>query len=268
MIKRRPIYVTGDVHGHLPKLLDLLRDDVHLINDDGVWIGGDAQLWFMGDFFDRGPDGVGVVALLMRLQQQAAAEGGLVGAVLGNHDITLLSAVRFPKVRTKGPIGTFHGDWKRNGGQDRDLEHITPEQIDWLLTLPVMARVEGRILAHADSTLYMRYGRSIEEVNTAFAQRLQGSDTEWWDSVLSEFSEHKAFSDKNRNGSASAAEFLRVYTGARLIHGHTPISTMTNQPPGKITAAYTYANGQCINVDGGMYLGGPGFIYELPPLLV
>lgn len=267
-MKHRPIYIIGDVHGHLAKLLELLRDDIHLLDDSNAWIGRDAQLWFMGDFFDRGPDGVGVIDLVMQMQRQAAAHGGHVGAVTGNHDITLLSAVRFGSQRTKGPFGTFHGDWKRNGGQDSDLERITSEQVDWLLRLPAMARVEGRILAHADSTLYMRYGRTIEEVNRAFAALLQGSDADRWDTLLSEFSEHKAFSDKNRNGPASAAEFLRVYNGAQLIHGHTPISTITSQPPGRISAAYTYASGLCVNVDGGMYLGGSGFVYELPPLTV
>lgn len=27
-----------------------------------------------------------------------------------------------------------------------------------------------------------------------------------------------------------------------------------------VTAPYTYAGGRCINVDGGMYRGGPGFL--------
>ncbi len=29
-------------------------------------------------------------------------------------------------------------------------------------------------------------------------------------------------------------------------------------------APFIYANGLCVNVDGGMYLGGPGFVYRLP----
>ncbi|MDX1993829.1 MAG: metallophosphoesterase family protein [bacterium] len=268
MIKRRPIYIIGDVHGHLQKLIELLQDDIRVLDDDLRWIGRDASLWFLGDFFDRGPDGVGVVDLVMRLQQEATADGGQVRALLGNHDFTILSAYRFPDVRTKGPIGNFKGDWKRNGGQDNDLTRLEPHHIEWLLSLPAMARVEGRLLMHADSTLYMRYGRTVEEVNAAFSEILHSDDVEKWDRMLSEFSEHKAFSDRGKNGMASATEFMRVYGGAQIVHGHTPISTMTSQPASKVVAPYYYANGLCVNVDGGMYLGGPGFVHELPPLLL
>ncbi len=268
MLKHRPIYVIGDVHGHLQKLLDLLRDDVPLLDENLGWVGGDATLWFMGDFFDRGPDGIGVMDLVMRLQQEAPASGGQVKSLLGNHDVTMLTAARFPHERTKGPAGTFIGDWKRNGGQDKDLERLQDHHIAWLKTLPAMARVQGRIFIHADSNLYVRYGRTIDEVNAAFSELIHSEDLARWDKLLSEFSEHKAFFDRGKNGTASAIEFLRVYGGAQLIHGHTPINTMTSQPASKIHAGYYYANGLCVNMDGGMYMGGEGFVYELPPLLV
>ena len=30
-----------------------------------------------------------------------------------------------------------------------------------------------------------------------------------------------------------------------------------------VTEAWTYAGGRCVNVDGGIYLGGPGFVHQL-----
>ena len=66
------VYVIGDIHGQFDKLLKLLHN-AHLIDDRLQWIGDDATLWFLGDFFDRGEQGIDVVELLMRLQRQAPA---------------------------------------------------------------------------------------------------------------------------------------------------------------------------------------------------
>src|SRR5437870_4994285 len=81
----QPIYVIGDVHGHLKKLIKLLQD-AHLIDEKHAWKAGTATLWFMGDFVDRGPDGIAVLDLVMRLQSEAAAVGGTVASLLGNHE--------------------------------------------------------------------------------------------------------------------------------------------------------------------------------------
>ena len=75
------VHVIGDVHGQLEKLRDLLRG-AELIRKDKdqneTWSGGDSTLWLMGDLVDHGPDGIGAVELVMRLQQQAAWAGGRV----------------------------------------------------------------------------------------------------------------------------------------------------------------------------------------------
>src|SRR4051794_11042685 len=91
-------YVIGDIHGHLVKLLTLL-EEAKLVDAAHHWSGGDAHVWFMGDFFDRGPQGVGVVDLIMRLQNQAAAAGGEIHSLLGNHEVLLLCVHRFPKAK-------------------------------------------------------------------------------------------------------------------------------------------------------------------------
>ena len=35
------------------------------------WSGEDARLWILGDFFDRGPDGIGVLRFVRQLIEQA-----------------------------------------------------------------------------------------------------------------------------------------------------------------------------------------------------
>src|SRR5258708_17199932 len=112
ILSPRPTYITGDVHGHLKKLVKLLQD-ARLIDAEHSWKAGTATLWFMGDFVDRGPDGIAVLDLVMRLQTEAAAAGGSVASLLGNHEMLLLAAYRFCS-RSTGLASTFLTRWKLN----------------------------------------------------------------------------------------------------------------------------------------------------------
>jgi hypothetical protein len=252
------VSIIGDIHGQLEPLHILLRSAA-LVDHQYDWDAGSTHLWFIGDFFDRGPDGIGVLTFIMQLQKQAQRVGGQVSALLGNHDVLLLAAQRFGQQASTGPGGTFYEDWKCNGGVEQDLSLLSAEQIEWLIHLPALARVGGAILAHADASFYTSYGRTIEDVNTTFFQLLQSFDPKRWDTLLDQFSERDAF----LNDSQALANFLDIFGGQQLVHGHTPISRVTGQPPATVDTAFVYAQGRCINVDGGIYLGGPGFIYSL-----
>jgi hypothetical protein len=270
-----PVYVVGDIHGQLPKLVRLL-DGAGLINpdylwEDGpLWTGGAATLWCLGDFFDRGPAGIGALDLIRRLQREAPADGGQVGALLGNHEVLILSAYRFRDEMTAW--GRSYGEsWLRSGGTLADLELITADDVAWIMELPAMAQVAGHLLIHADSLFYTKYGDSVAEVNTTLHALLAGDDSYSYDRLLDEFSERLAFYDREPLGSPDAAEvvskFLERYGNLpRLVHGHTPIPTILRRAPFEITGPLIYADGRCINVDGGMYQGGPGFLYLLPDL--
>ena len=56
---------------------------------------------------------------------------------------------------------------------------------------------------------------------------------------------------------------VTFHQARQLIHGHTPISSMSPFSPEDVTAPLVYANGLCVNVDAGMYLDGPGFVYQI-----
>ena len=257
-------YVIGDIHGYHDRLSDNLIA-AGLLTDSLNWCGEDATLWFVGDYFDRGPDGISVIELVMRLQQQAEQTGGQVVALLGNHDLQLLAAHRFRHRASTGPGKTFLTDWQRNGGITQDLARLAARHIDWLNSLPLMALADDRLFIHADAPVYTHYGATVEAVNAWFADMLVSEDTEVWDKVLSQFSEHKYF-HHTAEGVVRAVDFLDQYGGRQIIHGHTPIMSVNFQPSEKVTEPLIYADGLCLNVDGGMYKGGPGFIYELPPV--
>jgi hypothetical protein len=151
--------------------------------------------------------------------------------------------------------------WKRNGGQETDMAMVTSRQLAWLRSLPALALVENRLLMHADAMFYFAYGDSIREINQTFTELLRDDKAHEWEQLLDDFSERMAFSGSAR-GATNAERYLESFGGEQLIHGHTPIQYVTEALIPQ--TAYIYANRLCINVDGGMYLGGSGFVYRLP----
>ncbi|MBI5929496.1 MAG: metallophosphoesterase [Chloroflexi bacterium] len=252
-------YFIGDVHGHLDKLIALLRN-VQLVDEKLRWIGQEATLCFMGDFVDRGPDGIGVIDFVMGLQREAADAGGRVLAVMGNHDLILVAVRFFPQALLAYDGSTFLTNWRRNGGITSDLERLNSSHVEWLLELPAMLKLGKLLVVHADAWFYTRYGRTIDEVNYVFRQLFEDKDTDGLDRLLEDFAERFTFRDFTK-----ATEFMQRYGDTRtrqIIHGHTPITKLSGQPSEKITTPYVYAEGLCINIDGGMYLGSPGFVYR------
>ncbi len=256
-----PIYIIGDVHGHLKKLAKLLQD-AQLIDAEHSWKASTAMLWFMGDFVDRGPDGIAVLDLVMRLQTEAATAGGSVSSLLGNHEMLLLAAYRFGR-RSTGLGSNFLTRWKQNGGNRKDISSLTLRHLDWMTHLPAMALVDDYLFMHADAPFYINCGRTVDEVNAFFNKLLSRSDALAWEEMLEEFARRGAFMYAT-TGEEFARRFLRVFGGRQLVHGHTPISSMLHCRPAKVDGPWIYAGGQCVNVDGGMSLGGSGFVYQLP----
>ncbi len=254
--ERRRI-VVGDVHGARERLLGLLAA-AQLVDEHGAWCGGRAELWCLGDLVDRGPDGIGVMELLVRLQAEAAAAGGRVECVLGNHEMALLAAHLMPAERTTGPGGTFRGDWLANGGRDADLARLTPALVAWLRERPAMALLDGDLLVHADNTLYAELGADVTEVNAAVAALLAAPDPASWDSLLDRFAGRRAFRD-----SGVLAAFLAHFGATRVVHGHTPVPAMIEGGPAEADRPLHYASGRAVAADPGLYLGGPGFTLEL-----
>lgn len=253
-----PAYVIGDVHGQIETLTALLQS-AGLVGGDLAWTGGTASLWFVGDYVDRGPDGIGVIDLIMRLGAEARAAGGAVRALLGNHDVMFLAADRFRDQKPVGADVSFLDIWERNGGKHADMDRLDKRHVDWLRRLPAQARVAGNLLQHADSAFYAEYGRGVDGVNKAVARVLQGGDFDAWATLVVKFVRRMEFGA----GKTAAAEYLRKFGARRLVHGHTPIAFVGRDLPKRITQPWVYADGLCVNVDGGMFLGEPGFLYPL-----
>jgi serine/threonine protein phosphatase 1 len=93
------LYAIGDIHGRadlLQRLLSQIEEDLHV--DDGP-----AEIVFLGDYVDRGPDSRKVLELLIDLKSRAGAG---VTVLRGNHEEALLGFLADP---TTGAAWAEHG---------------------------------------------------------------------------------------------------------------------------------------------------------------
>ncbi|MEW2614317.1 metallophosphoesterase [Streptomyces sp. NPDC047880] len=267
-----PLYVVGDVHGYLDQLVSALQEK-GLLDAAGNWCAGTARLWFLGDFTDRGPDGIGVIDLVMRLSAEAAAAGGYCKALMGNHELLLLGAKRFGDTPVNSGAGTatFQAAWLLNGGQKTDMDRLQDHHLQWMSRLDAVEEVDGHLLVHSDTTAYLDYGRSIEEVNDTVRETITRNDAdEVWD-LFRKFT--KRFSFRDEGGADAVRSLLDTYGGTRIVHGHSPIPYLLGEVGSEedeesrdpvIEGPHVYADGLAIAMDGGVTMAGKLLVQQLP----
>ncbi|MFC7921880.1 metallophosphoesterase [Streptomyces cinereoruber] len=267
-----PLYVVGDVHGYLDELVAALRAQ-GLIDENGGWAAGNARLWFLGDFTDRGPDGIGVIDLVMRLSAEAAAAGGYCKALMGNHELLLIGAKRFGDTPVNSGAGTatFQAAWLLNGGQKQDMDRLQDVHLQWMSRLDAVVREDDHLLVHSDTTAYLEYGETIEDVNDTVHEIINRNDAdEVWD-VFRKFTKRFAFRDDG--GPQAVQELLTTYGGSRIVHGHSPIPYLLGQVGTEdgedgggpvVDGPHVYADGLAIAMDGGVTMAGKLLVVQLP----
>jgi Calcineurin-like phosphoesterase len=259
----RSTYVVGDVHGHRDEMVAALRE-AGLVDSDEAWSGGTAQVWFLGDFFDRGPDGLGSLELVMRLADEAEPAGGSVRALLGNHEILALGMYRFGGIDVPSDFGprSFERSWRLNGGLESDQDRLTERHVEWLCDLPALAIVADHLLMHSDTIEYFGWGQSIEEINAGVREVLASDDIEQWWEGWRRMTARYAF--RGGHGHEVADEVMRILGGSRIVHGHSVIADQLGIMPNQIEGPYCYAGGKVLGIDGGVFVGGPCLVVELP----
>ncbi|GAA4606844.1 hypothetical protein BJY16_006031 [Actinoplanes octamycinicus] len=190
---------------------------------------------------------------------QAAAAGGVVGALLGNHEVQLMAAHLFGTAPVPGwdQAGGFRGGWARFGGRDSDLRALTGEHLAWIAARPAMALVDGHLLVHSDTTAYRAFGDSVAAVNTAVRAALAGRDPAGWLEFCGRISDRAAFRDGAAPGPDDpVAVMLRTFGGAVLVHGHSTLPKHFGVPAAQVREPVRYAGGRVLAVDGGVHEGG------------
>ena len=244
------LYVVSDVHGHCVDLESALTR-AGLIDESRRWCGGDSELWILGDLTDRGPDGIGVVDLVMALQKQAPDR---VRVLMGNHDVLGLGTKRFASRR-------FKESFKINGGRAADLEALTESHLSWVADLPVIGRVGDYLMVHSDTVAYLGWGTSVDEINSTIAEQLRdGGEEEHWD-IFARLTSRYHFA--RHGGTELAREMLSILGGECIVHGHSIIGSLTKRPSVDVEGPMLYADGLVLAVDGGRYDGGPLLVVRL-----
>ncbi len=179
------VYLFGDVHGEFDRIVALLRG-AELIDEGLAWRGGTRSVVFLGDLFDRGDDVTRVLWFLYGLERQAAAVGGRVHVVLGNHEVMVMSGdLRYVSGKEK-IIADLHGV----GYQE--LFHPRHSVLGrWLASKPGLVRMDDLLLAHGGvSPTYLGYSLT-EFQDTLRAYMDEPLFTGWNDTTfLAEFVEN------------------------------------------------------------------------------
>ena len=238
--------MVGDIHGAHDALC------ARLLGPDLRWDGGTAHLWLLGDLVDRGADDLAVIELVMRLQHEAASSGGMVAALLGNHELHLLAARRFGE-RDAPELGcTFEEYWLRGGGQPASMLGLTIDQATWLAGLPALALD----VMHADAPFYGECGDTIPAVNAAFRAVIGSDDAEAWALLLRRFAGRLAFDPRIAGRWRTPQWFLDRFGTTSLVQGPPIDSSWTSGP-------FIYWKGRCVALDGRLWAGEPGCLFRI-----
>lgn len=195
------VVALADVHGAYGALTDLL-EATGLVDGELAWTGGEAHLVSLGDLMDRGSESRAVMDLLIRLQSEAAAAGGRVHVVLGNHelmnligDLRYVSSAEYAAFADEEPAGARQTAYARFAAQadtgTGEIELLSafeeryppgyfghraafaPEGRygSWLLSLPALVIVNETVFVHGGlSELVARMGM---EVNRTVHEKLR-----------------------------------------------------------------------------------------------
>ncbi|MGB8958997.1 MAG: metallophosphoesterase [Candidatus Aminicenantales bacterium] len=155
----------ADLHGDYDRFIFILaHPQVGLVDADLHWTGGKAHLVQLGDVLDRGPRAKEILDLVMRLEKEAEAAGGMVHMLLGNHEEMNITgiALDYPGYV---PVEQFVAFLREDFRRAKDAEYIK--------TLPLeereRAEMEGLDI-HVDEG-YASYWRKIEAAKDPQAVR-------------------------------------------------------------------------------------------------
>jgi len=191
------VVAFADVHGAYEELTTLLRA-TGVVDAEMRWAGGRAHLVSLGDLLDRGADSRKLMDLLIRLQGEAAAAGGRVHVVLGNHEaMNVLGDLRYVDA---GEFAAYAADEdpaerarhkaellaRQQGVTDADFERLFPPGYfghrrllgpdgrygQWLLTLPAAVKLNDTVYLHGGPSPLLQ-GRSLEQLNGDYRAALQ-----------------------------------------------------------------------------------------------
>lgn len=150
----KAVYVVGDIHGMMDKLSELMsKIQTHLEAHPT-----EAELVFVGDYIDRGPNSKEVLEFVRALTKNPAPFSK-VTALSGNHEVMMIDALDDLDDSgvwvVNGGIDTIKSfipkgeDWAQYASRAKLKEVIGYPMIKWVRELPVYYEIGKIGIAHA-----------------------------------------------------------------------------------------------------------------------
>lgn len=240
-----PLFVVADIHGEYDILVELLRNQ-KIVDARLRWAFGRGQVVFLGDVFDRGAHQLEVLWLIYQLQGEAAAAGGDVEFLLGNHELMALRGdARYLHPRHAATV-------KALGAKSyADLFDGRSVLGQWLRTRASVLRVGDALFLHGGISpeavergfMPARLSRAIREVLAGSADPAQSQFHEF---AIRSYGPQWYRGYFSRDGappeaSADEVDAIRRALGVRAIFvGHTALSQVTPLFDGRVIAVQIY----------------------------
>ncbi|MCE5277520.1 MAG: metallophosphoesterase [Planctomycetaceae bacterium] len=157
------IVAVGDVHGAYDEFVSALSA-AGVIDAKGDWIGGRTHLVQTGDIVDRGDHSRRCMDLMMKLETQAAAAGGMVHQLLGNHEVMVMQHTY---------LYTSASDFASFGGRSGLKSALGPagRYGRWLRSRNAVIKINDVLFVHGG--IPGKYAsRSLDELNDAIRSRI------------------------------------------------------------------------------------------------
>ena len=247
------IVAIGDLHGDYDHFVRLLRGS-DLVDGDDHWIGGKSHLVQMGDVMDRGDEARKILDLIRALEKEAAAAGGMVHFILGNHEeMNLMNrSTQYPGYVTAAQFKSFlskeiiAAEEKRAKGRVSDSrweELMADPDTDaskdyfrnfvelyghWLAEHNVVIKINDTVFVHGGLTESFA-GMGLEAINNLYRSEVQRllRGEEFRPRILFVpagplWNRDMASTDENREYKAHVDRILELVGAKRVVVAHTP----------------------------------------------
>lgn len=218
------IFAVGDAHGDVERLMRALQG-AGVVDKKNEWAAGSAVLVSTGDMIDKGSKGLEVIRFYSKLRVGAAAKGGRVIVLAGNHEAEFLADPTVSKVKD------FVKELKKADIAVADVTKCKGEIGEFLCTLAFAARVNDVFFSHAGNS----GGRSVAQLesdiekdfdqNGFAAKQLIGDGSVIEARLNGEGPGREPWIDAGLPG-RSEKQLLQDYTKAlgvtRIVEGHVP----------------------------------------------
>lgn len=265
------IVAMSDIHGQYDVARSLLLKH-GVIDEDLNWVFGKGHLVIVGDVFDRGDQVNATLWMIYHLQQEAAAVGGRVHYLLGNHETMILEGdIRYLNKRYLTTTALLTTPYQNLYGPETYLGR-------WLRSLPLTIRINDQVFVHGGlSKDLLKEVATLEKINNIYHEKL--IDTE---PAITTAESTKANILYGRDGplwyrgyflqsdfeEKDIDRILKKVKATKLIVGHTSFDAIKSYFNGKVLAVDSSikfgSTGEVLIIENGEYFRGDIYGKRLP----